>query len=73
MGQFIPEYVEITLEEQVKSLGNEELLDFWEESHSLGHMPGKDIIYLTAAKSYEQVILNELRMRFCHKSIPAVF
>ena len=63
MARFLPNEDPFTLEDQLKILGNDELLDFWEESQMLDR-------YLEPAEHeelpsmhYENAILNELRLR----------
>lgn len=63
MARFLPNQDPFTLEDQLKILGNDELLDFWEESQMLDK-------YLEAVENdcppsvhYENAILNELRLR----------
>lgn len=64
MGQYANFSEQGSLEEQVKSLGNEELLDFWEETQQLARMLDQeeqaDIEY---NPEYERVILRELQYR----------
>jgi len=64
MARFLPSEDPFTLEDQLKILGNDELLDFWEESQMLDK-------YLEQAEHdgppsthYENAILNELRLRY---------
>lgn len=68
MGQYASFSVNATLEEQVKSLADEELLDFWEETQQLAKMIDQeeqtDIEY---NPEYERVILQELQLRTCYK------
>ncbi len=58
------------LEEQVKILGTEELLDFWEESQFLEKY-AEDEIYKGPSfqNNYEEVILKELQIRTCMKML----
>jgi len=65
MGQFADSTDTYTLEEQIKSLGDDELLDFWEETQHLVKM-------LNSAETlpddhihpeYERLILQELQVR----------
>lgn len=68
MGQYASFNVNATLEEQVKSLADEELLDFWEETQQLARMIDQeeptDVEY---NPEYERVILQELQLRTCYK------
>ncbi|WP_456324809.1 hypothetical protein [Desulfonauticus submarinus] len=68
MGEFITEEQEFSLEEQIKSLGDEELLDFWEETHFFNQIVEKDISLTTLSKNnYERLILKELKIRTCRR------
>lgn len=68
MGQYAAFTDQDSLEEQVKSLADEELLDFWEETQQLARMLDEqeqsDIEY---NPEYERVILQELQYRTCFK------
>lgn len=70
MGQFAISDDSFTLEEQIKSLGDDELLDFWEETQHLtrvmaagqdfpGDLPGDETMH----PEYERLILQELQVR----------
>ncbi|NDV27994.1 hypothetical protein [Desulfovibrio sp. JC010] len=69
MAQFSPTD-NITLEDQIKSLANEELLDFWEETQFLAKMLEQDnqenIQY---SPEYERLILQELQLRSSMKTL----
>lgn len=69
MGQYANFSDQHTLEEQVKNLADEELLDFWEETQQLAKMLDQeeqaDFEY---NPEYERVILQELQYRTCFKS-----
>ncbi|CCH47715.1 hypothetical protein [Pseudodesulfovibrio piezophilus] len=68
MGQYASFSDHASLEEQVKSLADEELLDFWEETQQLAKMldlqEQTDVEY---NPEYERVILQELQFRTCFK------
>lgn len=68
MGQYANFNEQGSLEEQVKTLADEELLDFWEETQQLAKMIDQqeqtDIEY---NPEYERVILQELQYRSCCK------
>lgn len=68
MGQYASFSDHASLEEQVKSLADEELLDFWEETQQLAKMIDQneqtDMEY---NPEYERVILQELQLRTCYK------
>ena len=60
-----------TLEEQVRSLDDDELLDFWEESQYLEELISEGEVLLGAGGQleYERVILRELQRRTCLKRL----
>ena len=67
MARSIPESDRLTLEEQIKTLADKELLDFWEETQYLARMlesgdgePPEGIAY---DPEYERLILQELQVR----------
>lgn len=70
MGQYASVNDHASLEDQVKSLADEELLDFWEETQQLAKMIDQneqtDIEY---NPEYERVILQELQLRTCSKGL----
>jgi len=70
MGQFAISEDSFTLEEQIKSLGDDELLDFWEETQHLTrvmaasqNIPGDLPEDETMHPEYERLILQELQVR----------
>ena len=67
MAQFLPLLDDYPLEEQLKTLGDEELLDFWEESQFLSkYLEEEDQEpknYLNI--NYEKMIIQELQIRTC--------
>ncbi len=69
MAQFSPTD-NVTLEDQIKSLANDELLDFWEETQFLAKMLNQEnqeeIPY---NPEYERLILQELQLRSCMKTL----
>jgi len=68
MGQYATFSDNASLEEQVRNLADEELLDFWEETQQLAKMldqeEATDVEY---NPEYERVILQELQYRTCCK------
>ena len=67
MGQYAAFDEQISLEDQVKSLGDEELLDFWEETQQLTKLldqedPLESVDY---NPEYERIIIQELQLRSC--------
>ncbi|WP_243546473.1 hypothetical protein [Pseudodesulfovibrio tunisiensis] len=66
MGQYAAFTSDSTLEEQVKSLADEELLDFWEETQQLARMANQDDNPdAEYCPEYERIILQELQFRTC--------
>jgi hypothetical protein len=66
MGQYFPENDHCPLEDQVKNLGDDELLDFWEETQFLGKIASEYPVSIPAAQlHYERIILQELLLRSC--------
>jgi len=68
MGQYAKFNDHGSLEEQVKTLADEELLDFWEETQHLARMlDQEEQSDLEYNPEYERVILQELQYRTCCK------
>ncbi|MBI9078384.1 MAG: hypothetical protein JEY79_01430 [Pseudodesulfovibrio sp.] len=68
MGQYATFNDQGSLEEQVKNLADEELLDFWEETQQLAKMlDQEEQTDLEYNPEYERVILQELQYRTCCK------
>jgi hypothetical protein len=68
MGQYANFHDHDTLEAQVKSLADDELLDFWEETQQLAKMLDQaEQTDLEYNPEYEKVILQELQYRTCFK------
>jgi len=70
MGQFAVSEDSFTLEEQIKSLGDDELLDFWEETQHISRILGADPLLANEMPDderlhpeYERLILQELQVR----------
>jgi hypothetical protein len=63
MARFLPNEDPFTLEDQLKILGNDELLDFWEESQMLDKYLEAPEHECPPSAHYENAILNELRLR----------
>ncbi|WP_462324322.1 hypothetical protein [Desulfoplanes sp.] len=67
MAQAFPFGAEPDFEEEIKTLGNDELLDCWEQSQYVdAFMDGepRNEVRITA---YEQVIVQELQLRHCQQ------
>ncbi len=70
MGQFFPDSEQFPLEDQIKSLADEELLDFWEETQYLDRVLIEDEAPEPAnSKEYERAILQELMLRGCMRPL----
>ena len=63
MAYFLRHPDNYPIEEQVKSLGDEELLDFWEESQFLEVYIEDEQAFNNKFIRYEEVILKELHIR----------
>ena len=63
MARFLPNEDPFTLEDQLKILGIDELLDFWEESQMLDKYLETPEHETPPSAHYENAILNELRLR----------
>jgi len=63
MAYFLRHPDNYPIEEQVKSLGDEELLDFWEESQFLEIYIEDEQLLNNKMVKYEEVILKELHIR----------
>lgn len=71
MGYYFEQTASETVDEHVKILGDEELLDFWEESQFMeGFFHEHDIHFDQPAKNYERLIVQELQLRFCQRGHP---
>ncbi len=70
MARFIPQSSHFPLEEQIKTLADDELLDFWEETQFLEKMLGEDADPTDAPTGeYERIILQELQFRSCKRGL----
>lgn len=64
MGQFFLHADEMPIADQIKSLADDELLDFWEETQFLEKFLAEDgQTDLGANVEYERLILQELQFR----------
>ncbi|MBA4356999.1 MAG: hypothetical protein Q7U56_05435 [Humidesulfovibrio sp.] len=65
MGQFANADDTLSLEDQIKSLGDDELLDFWEETQHLLKLmsSGEPLSDERVHPEYERLILQELQVR----------
>jgi hypothetical protein len=70
MGQFSPNADQFPLEDQIKNLGDDELLDFWEETQYLERMlVEEESSEPDHSVEYERVILQELMLRSCRRTL----
>ncbi len=71
MGQYDTSSNDLTLEDQVKSLADDELLDFWEETQQLARALDQESSpdLMNFHPEYEKVILQELQFRSCRRHI----
>lgn len=64
MARHHPEENSYTLEDQLRALGNDELLDFWEESQLLDKYFDPAANQVPPSRHYETAILQELQLRY---------
>ncbi|BBD07614.1 hypothetical protein [Desulfovibrio ferrophilus] len=69
MAHFLPQSSNFPLEEQIKTLADDELLDFWEEAQHLEKFLGDEMNDLDTTVEYERLILLELQFRSCRRSL----
>ncbi|MFV0420711.1 hypothetical protein [Oleidesulfovibrio sp.] len=70
MAHIFPYPDDVPLNVQIKSLGDEELLDFWEETQFLEKVFQEDAITVPQASfEYEKLILQELQLRSCRRCL----
>lgn len=66
MGYLFGHNVQISLDDHIKIMGDEELLDFWEESQLMEEMASDRTSFSsTPHQTYERLILQELQLRLC--------
>lgn len=64
MARFFPKDDETSILDQIRSLGDDELLDFWEETQYLERFLDEErAVGAVFAVEYERLILNELTIR----------
>ncbi len=63
MAYFLRQPDSYPIEDQIKYLGDEELLDFWEESQFLEIYIEDEQVFNNKMIKYEEVILKELHIR----------
>jgi hypothetical protein len=70
MAHIFPYPDDVPLNVQIKSLGDEELLDFWEETQFLEKVFQEEIIPVQQHSfEYEKLILQELQLRSCRRCL----
>ncbi|MDK2956075.1 MAG: hypothetical protein PWQ57_1571 [Desulfovibrionales bacterium] len=70
MARFTDDSQDFSFEDQLKALGYEELLDFWEETQFLLRLSDdEDIREALPGPEYEQLILQELQIRSCRRTL----
>lgn len=70
MGQFISGSMNFPLEEQIKTLGDDELLDFWEETQYLEKFLEEEFTDPDeSCIEYERLIVKELQIRSCKRTL----
>lgn len=68
MGRIAPMPEELPVTVQLRSLDDEDLLDFWEESQFLERLlEDENINEGGIAPNYEHLILHELQLRSCRR------
>ncbi|WP_461209529.1 hypothetical protein [Desulfocurvus sp. DL9XJH121] len=69
MARFLPQSSHFPLEEQIKSLEDDELLDFWEETQHLEKFLGEELSEPETSGEYERIIIQELLVRSCRRGL----
>jgi hypothetical protein len=70
MARFAPYFDGLALEDQIKTLGDDELLDFWEEAHLLESATRElETAAIPPAMQYERAIIQELQLRSCQGNL----
>ncbi len=70
MARFFPFPNDLPLTDQIKTLGDDELLDFWEETQTLDSYLGEDhYTQPPFPRDYERIILRELQLRSCLRNL----
>jgi len=66
MAQFFPYFENVTVAEQIKTLPDDELLDFWEETQYLDKFFDQSTEPIPSYNlEYERAVLQELQIRCC--------
>lgn len=70
MARLFPFPDDLPLSVQIRALGDEELLDFWEETQFMGRLLEEDQLpEVSISPDYERLILQELQLRSCKRCI----
>lgn len=70
MANTFPYPEDAPLHMQIKSLGDDELLDFWEETQFLDRFLEEDLMSRNQSSvQYERLILQELQLRSCRRCV----
>lgn len=70
MAQFLPYSMNFPLEEQIKTLADDELLDFWEETQYLEKFLQEEASgHNGSSLEYERLIVQELQLRTCQRGV----
>ncbi len=70
MGKFYLDADELSIADQIKTLSDEELLDFWEETQYLERFLEEEFAGDTIqSMEYERIIILELHVRTCMRAI----
>lgn len=72
MSRFDGYSPQISLDERVKIMGDEELLDFWEESQYVEEFMQDHFTFIVQPRQgCERLILQELQLRLCQPGLSA--
>lgn len=70
MAQFLPYSMNFPIEEQIKTLADDELLDFWEETQYLEKFLQEEAAsHNGSSLEYERLIIQELHLRTCQRGV----
>ena len=66
MAQFFPYFKDLNLVDQIKSMPDDDLLDFWEETQYLEKYMENGVEHMQSyGLEYERAVLQELQIRSC--------
>lgn len=66
MAQFFPYFKDLNLADQIKSMPDDDLLDFWEETQYLEKYMENGVEHMQSySLEYERAVLQELQIRSC--------